>query len=364
MTRSIKPPIETRTKPASVNFAKVGVLASKVIEHIDDGDTKETSTHQKSIEVKPDENLNLFTLDKRIRRTLKDNKESLELYKSAVRAVMASYSLITPYSPSEVVNVEKQTTRAERDNVEEKRYVVSQYVEVARRFVDLITKETAVEVVEQVCPECEQPLQDRGDILWCSDCLIVAGQKLETETTLTEASSRNINDKLNHFRLIPQLFQGTEQYDVRTEDIEKIEMYTERYDICLETVAKRTLTDILEKTGLIEELGDHINLLHYIITGVKPPDISHIEERILARHQELLIAYSRIKASERKYPLKPWYLFYQYLSMEEYEVDPDELPLIKIKETLVWHNQMMKRLCNMLSEQGSRFSWTAIEMSY
>jgi hypothetical protein len=374
-------PNDLQTRCSS-NFINIGALVTTGTqpipadcseEEIDEEDDAGEAQAKEKLEVKQDEHLNLFVLDRRVRRYLASDPDALSLYKSAVQGVISSYSLIAPYREAEIVGEERGgRLGAGRKDVETTKRLttlVNSFVDVAQRFVVVARKRESPSLLphgaaEEQCAECGEPLEDRGTILWCPDCSLSVPQRLKTDAPVPqEASSstlRNMNDKLNHFRLIPQLFQGQEDIDIEEEDISTIEAHAARFDIDLDTVTKDTLLHILDQTNLSKKLKDHINLLHHTITGVPPPDISHLEEHILARHQELLLAYTQEQTTGRKYTLKNWYLFFQYLRMEEWDVEPRDLPLVRLKETLDWHNQTMKHLCAVLREQGSHFTWKPV----
>ena len=327
------------------------------------GTETESSDINKNIVIKSSDNLNLFLLDRKIRKSLQHSPEKLDVYKATVRAIITSYSLLVPYTESNVVKSPKQDRKNGQDK-DEISLLTKRFVTLASAFANLVMTEQDEDNNHYICIKCEGPLEERGETLWCPECLRVHPDRMKTDIQIVnETTSRNINDKLSHFKLIPQLFQGKEDYTINIEDLEKIESYAERFSIELESVNKDTLADILQHTGLTKELGEHMNLLHYTITGIEPPNISHLEENIISRHQQVITAYGQLKLSERRYVLKLWYLFYQYLVMEEYDVDPRTLPIVRLKDSLDWHNRTFSRICKNLTEQGSKFVWHCVEVT-
>jgi Poxvirus Late Transcription Factor VLTF3 like len=372
MLQRLKAPvIQSVTRAASPNFTNVGTLVSRTVElqgSAPGSDAPATSSARK-FEVRQDEGTNLHVLDKRVRKALEGQPQRLALYKSGVRAVMMSYSLLVPYKESEVVGEPERRTGRGRELADKKLLLIKRFADVARRFVDVALSERR-EDRGACCSSCERPLEDRGDVVWCPACLHVEDASFRADVPAApeggaspSTSIRNVNDKLNHFRLIPQLFQGKEDYDVQVEHLERIEAHAEKYEIDLESVTKDTLLHILEVTDLADDLEEHINLLHHTITGVPLPDISHLEERVFARHHEVVTVFAQMKTAGHKYTMKSWFLFYQYLVMEEYDVDPRELPIVKLPESLAWHNATMKRIAALLTEQGSQFSWHPVEVT-
>lgn len=348
------PIIQRQAKTTATNFTNVGTLTAKAIELPGIESNKNSSGH-KRIEIKRTGETNLHVLDRRVRRMLDGNPQKLELYKAGVRAVMTSYSLLVPYRESDMV--ECGTKKTSTDQVQ---LLVSRYIEVAQKFTDFITESTNTNIA--LCHKCHEQLEDCGDVMWCSVCLETRQSPMKSDVApINETSTRTTNDKLNHFKLLPQLFQGTEDYDVSEEHVAIIEDYSKRYEINLDSVDKNTLIGILDRTTLREELGDHINLLHHVLTGTELPNISDIEDNIVARHQEVLATYNTIKITlPKRYPLKSWYLFYQYLIMEGYKIEQRDLPISKQKESLEWHNALMKKLAVVLKDRGSKFRWEPV----
>jgi hypothetical protein len=360
-------------RTASINFVNVGALAARAKEL--PGAENPRADEERRIEVGlADEALNLFLVDQCIRKSLAHKPEKLRLYKSAVRALMTSYSLLVPYKESNVIEspgmrraAKSGSEQKRRDESEQRLLLTRRFVDVAGAFVNVVLTGSEEERDEDggACTRCDGPLEERGDVLWCPECLRVQADAIKTDLQLggeSSSSARNAGDKLAHFKLIPQTFQGKEDYDVTEDQLRTIEEYARRQDIDLEDVSVATLDNILAHTGLAKELGNHMPLLHHTITGTPLPDIGHLEENIMARHAQVLGAFARLPPAERRLPLKSWYLFFQYLSMEEYEVDPRSLPITWHKDTLDWHNATMKKLARVLTSEGSRFVWNPVDV--
>jgi hypothetical protein len=303
-------------------------------------------------------------LDRRIRNMLRANdSDALDVYKQTMRAIMNSYLLIAPSRQQEIFGEEHRNTSGKEVRTERMR-LVSTFVELAQKFADIsIIRE---EEDKTKCKVCGTQLEDRGEALWCSKCLVIEAGVLKTDLGIPEiVTNRNMSDKLNHFKtdvILP--FQGREDYNISDQDLGKIRKYAIKYGIKLCSVSKDTLIHILEQVSLTKQLENHINLLHYTITGRPAPDISHLEDRIQQRHQEVITVFYEIKPAERQHALKPWYLFFQYLTMEEFEVNVRDLPQLKLRDTQNWNNTMMKRICTILTKRGSRFSWNFVEVGF
>lgn len=309
------------------------------------------------IEIKPDDDVNLYVLDKKIKRMLGDcEPEALQLYTKATKGIIASYNLLVPYREYEVFGEKRRLEKPDKEA--EKQRQVNAFIECAKRFAEIIISKKDEDDVRLRCENCDSTLEDRGQTMWCNNCKTMKHVFIEQEVTSSETmSARNMSDKLNHFKTIVLAYQGEEDYDIETNHLNIIKTYAGRYDIKLKGMSKDTLSHILEQTKLKDELDSHINLLHKTLTGIPAPNISHLEDRIYGRHQEVITVFYQIKPSERKHALKPWYLFYQYLVAEEFDVDSRDFPMLKMRETLAWHNSTYRKITETLTKKGSLYCW-------
>jgi hypothetical protein len=316
------------------------------------------------IDVNPNDGINLFLLDRKIRGILDsyEDKDALDMYKRATKGIMSSYSLLSPYREFDVYGEKQKTNTSDKET--QKKCHIDAFIECAKRFVEIVVK-TRDDDYSERCDMCDDLLEIRGQMLWCDNCKTMKKSILEQDTSNIETvSARNMGDKLAHFRTIVVDYQGKGNYDISVGDIEKIKNYAKKYSIDIKKMSKDTLSHILERTGLKDELDTHLSLLHKTLTGIPAPDISHIEERIYGRHQEVIMMFYKIKTSERKHALKPWYLFYQYLIAEEFVVDQRDFPMLKMRDTLSWHNTTYKKIIEALKGEKSTYNWTMVDVSW
>jgi hypothetical protein len=341
----------------------VGDVAPVVVEK--DPKTKKNNSKVKSngsttIEVEFNDSINLFILDGKIREALRRNTEVLTLYDTTTSTIIDSYSLIAPCRSFNIVG--ERNKREEDTNKEHRMNLINNFLDMAKAFVDLTIKRKENNTDLGLCSECNIALVRRDDgLVWCLSCLMLGGESEGTEST----SSRNILDRIAYFKqevVLP--FQGKEDWVPDEVGLARIRCYASRHDISLHDMTMDTLTFILEHLNL--NMDDHIFLVHHLITGAPCHNISHIEERIYQRHRDALVAYYTIKPEERRHMLKPWYLFYQYLTMEEYEVNVASLPLLKMRETLIWHNEMFRQICAHItsSDENSGFEWNPTDVAW
>jgi hypothetical protein len=281
--------------------------------------------------------------------------DSLRTYKKTIGAILASYALIVPCRSVTVVGEDEE--EAPQDLSRFRESLIDRFLSLAATFVEVNIKKGGEK--KDFCPNCEEELEQRCDGLWCPSCpTFVQSSKLHAISPEGSFSGRSVSDKMAHFKTIVLEFQGMEDYVMEEGDLKTIKKYSLHYRIDLSDVTRSTLLHILERVNLLQKLENHINLLHHIITGQPRHDISHIEERIFARHREVMGVYNEVKPQERRHSLKNWYVFARYLEEEEYEVNFAELPLLRMKDTLDWHNKMYRIVALRLIKGGTNFTWS------
>lgn len=312
----------------------------------------------KNIEVVNNDKLDLRALNDKVRASVAANEpKKLAAYDRMVKATLDSFSLLVPHRAVRIFGQEKTESQ---DVIEMRGQVINNFLDIAKGFIELTVVEDAKAPSAPPCPDCNSPLEND---IWCSQCLHYVNNA-RTEQTETTCSNRNMTDRLSHFKNIVEVFQGIENFTIEDADLDTIRKYAVKHEIAIPTMSKDTLLHILEETNLSSKLDEHINKLHSTLTGIPCHNISHIEQRIYSRHEAFISMFLHIRPDERQHSPKPWYLFYQYLVMEEYEVNSREFPMLKMKETLSWHNEMMKKTVDALIASGSPFKWVATEVTW
>ena len=92
----------------------------------------------------------------------------------------------------------------------------------------------------------------------------------------------------------------------------------------------------LKETGNSKHYEDAV-LIHYTLTGKKPPDISRFENRIINDFDKLVETYEKIFKGEQKIPRKNFinnqYVLYQLLTKYKHPCDISEFNILKTVET-------------------------------
>jgi hypothetical protein len=81
-----------------------------------------------------------------------------------------------------------------------------------------------------------------------------------------------------------------------------------------------------------------------MITGVKPVDISHLEEQLLDDFNILTELYSTIKHIKRKSFINSQHVLYQLLRRHKFPCDKDDFIVLKTTDRKHFHDEITKEL--------------------
>ena len=108
----------------------------------------------------------------------------------------------------------------------------------------------------------------------------------------------------------------------------------------------------LKETGHSKHYEDNV-LIHYNITGKKPPDISHLEANLLEDFDILTNIYDKKyrknSTINRKNFINTQYVLYQLLCKYKYPCDKLEFNILKTVERKSFHDDICKELFDELA---------------
>ena len=108
----------------------------------------------------------------------------------------------------------------------------------------------------------------------------------------------------------------------------------------------------------LKELGlskhyENINLIHYNLTGIKPADISHLEDVILSDFDELTVLYDKKYKNtiNRVNFINTHHVLYQLLRRHKYQCKKSDFSILKTIDRQTFHDNIMNILFNCLGWQ-------------
>lgn len=325
-------------------------------------ETEKILPETSSLEINFNDVTNILTIDSQLRFLLKNDPSTLEKYVNATNSIICSWHLSVPPSPDLNIEIKKDSKADELKKI---------YLEQAQISGKIKVREP--EIDPYVCTQCDGEMQDRTDLsgMYCS-CgnsvsKLVCGDVGNQNGIVVESgptTQRNIQDRLQHLDNLIDILQGIEDFTIPKDSLIKLRKRIANID----NLDRSKLLSILEaeKSKEFKSLIDHLANVYRKLTGKEIPIIidNTLRDRIRARHVEFLICYHdwkiRINSKETRL-FKATYLLWQYLSMEGKQLNLRvDMPSLKLKDTLDWHNQTMRTICNQLNEKpDTKFVWKA-----
>ncbi len=246
-------------------------------------------------------------------------------------------------------------------NNKEKGRVIDSYLEAASKYVD-IELEKRVKIQKITCPNCsnrkEFDVVD-GNTYTCTKCYA-------RQTVMKHNSSYNDIDRVNifskymydrkvHFRDCINQYQGKQNSTIPPKVYEDLEVQFHRHHLLhgeKDTLKEIRFQDITKNHILIflKELDyskhyENVHLIHYSFTGIKPDDISHLEDQLLDDFDVLTDLYDKqFKHINRKNFINTQYVLYQLLRRHRHPCKKEEFIILKTIDRKFFHDEICKAL--------------------
>ena len=111
----------------------------------------------------------------------------------------------------------------------------------------------------------------------------------------------------------------------------------------------------------LKELGysnhyENVHLIHSTLTGIKPDDISHLEDQLLDDFDALTDLYDRkFKHLTRKNFINTQYVLYQLLLRHKHPCKKEEFIILKTIDRKLFHDEVCQELFTHLGWNSTPF---------
>jgi ribosomal protein L37AE/L43A len=302
-----------------------------------------------------------------------EGDKMLNFYLLDVIAILDEYKKILE-KPRKISFFGKSDSRDfNKDNL------VKKYVNCAKKYVNLeeliSSDETMRETVEAAkwsCTECgnqkDYEIIERH-IYICENC----GHQTETmgnSTSYKDASRVNISSKYTyerriHFRDCINQYQAKQNstipqkvYDELVEQFSShgLLVNSATQEVRFGNITKDHILIFLKELGYTKHYED-VFLIHSKLTGSKPDDISHLEERLMTDFDILSTLYDdkfkHTKRIDRKNFINTQYVLYQLLRKHRYQCRKDDFNILKTLDRKSFHDEICGEL---FAELGWNFT--------
>ena len=258
----------------------------------------------------------------------------------------------------------------------EKLRIIEQYLGIAQKYNSELRnltldseKSTKTKIVCDNCGNDTNFDVEDESIYICEECgaqkdiLIHAVSYKDIDRV--NISTKYSYDRKVHFRDCINQYQGKQNSTIEQKVYDDLEEQFKRHyllvgdentpkNIRFSKITKNHVTMFLKELGYTKHY-ENVNLIHYNFTGIKPDDISHLEDKLLRDFDELTDMYDKLfkHKIERTNFINTQYVLYQLLRRHKHPCIREDFVMIKTIERQSFHDDIT-RTC--FQELGWNFS--------
>lgn len=307
-------------------------------------------------------------LKPRIRSSLTQAKDNLNEHIETISSrqnynfyLMESIPYIEQYKKLLKTPVKVSFLGKSSEDNKNKKKLIEQFLEVISKYMNIdIEKETKSQKIS--CPNCSNKkdfdIIDNNTYI-CTNCY-------SNQTVLRHNSSYNDIDRVNilskymydpkiHFRDCIKQYQGKQNCTIPDKVYNDLEEQFERHHLLkgdrntprhirFANITKNHICMFLKELDYPKHY-ENVHLIHYNFTGIKPEDISSLEDQLLDDFDVLIDLYhKRFKHIKRKNFINTQYVLYQLLCHHRYPCKKEEFLILKTIDRKFFHDDICKTL--------------------
>ncbi|QNH08692.1 282R [Invertebrate iridescent virus Kaz2018] len=310
------------------------------------------------------------------------NLSNLDLYSIETSDIIHRYLTIinTPLNIEVALTSQKPT---EINNlVLKRRETVQEFIKVAKSYltepllkslqlIGNFGKEDLLNSIPVVCT-CgnDKDFYKDDDIYICQLCNAET-VKLLNSSSVNDGGRINVCNKYTydrkvHFKDCINQYQGKQNTNINPRIYDELEEQLVNHQIIepankkdkygnpisqskrFKIVTRAHILFFLKELGYTKHYEDTI-LIHYTLTGKRPDNIEHLEEKLMADFDKLTEQYDLLfKDIERKNFINTQYVLFQLLRKHGYNCNKDDFAVLKTTERKACHDDICKTLFDAL----------------
>lgn len=250
-------------------------------------------------------------------------------------------------------------------NNPEKREIIEKYLDIAQKYTDINIKKNK-KPVKMVCNCCnnKKDFYIEENAFICMEC--GSQQELQQYTTSYKDSDRvNISTKYTydrkvHFRDCMNQYQGKQNCSIDQKVYDDLEDIFDKHHLLVGTkkdkkeirfskITKEHVLMFLKELGYSKHY-ENVILIHYTLTGKKPDDISHLEDKLMADFDLLVETYDKYFKNkvDRVNFISTQYVLYQLLQKHKHACKKEDFVILKTIDRKAFHDEVMNELFSYL----------------
>ena len=214
-----------------------------------------------------------------------------------------------------------------------------------------------------VCNSSAATLMDVGDrSIVCEQCGFVTAVDSQTlQASFKDMDRVNLSckyqyDRITHFRDCMNQFQGKQNALIDRSVFEALRYQFVQHglapanyadlpkEVAFRSVTKEHILLFLKETGNTKHYDD-VALIHFELSGKRPPDISHLENALLQDFHKLTTLYDKKhRQSKRKNFINTGYILFQLLRRHKFPCRKEDFNILKTIDRKYYHDNIAKAL--------------------
>ena len=249
-------------------------------------------------------------------------------------------------------------------NTKEKEQIISKYLEIAYKYVDINVNYEKKD--KNICNNCKGKDFDieEGNIYICCNC---SAQKilLKNISSYKDINRINIGTKYIysrsiHFKDAINQYSAKQNSTIPQKIYDDLENEFELHHLLegdkntpkeerFKRITKEHIQIFLKELDYTKHY-ENINLIHYNLTGVKPDDISYLEDKLIEDFEILTELYDKMyKHLDRKNFINTQYILYQLLQKHKHPCKKEDFSMLKTVDKLAFHDEVCCKLFTTLN---------------
>ena len=251
-----------------------------------------------------------------------------------------------------------------------KQRIIHQYLLIASQYttIDMVIEDKSDDTI--VCSNCQNKkdfdIIDHNTYI-CMKCYAQQTIMKHISSSYNDIDRINISskymyDRKIHFRDCIKQYQGKQNSSIPTKIYKNLEEQLMRHHLLTQdgedrfkNVTKNHILLFLKELGYSNHY-ENVNLIHYTLTGIKPDDISYLEDQLLTDFDALTDLYDKeFKHIKRKNFINTQYVLYQLLCRHKHACNKEEFIILKTIDRKFFHDEICKVLFEQLNWNHSPY---------
>jgi hypothetical protein len=240
-----------------------------------------------------------------------------------------------------------------------KKKLTSEYLDIAKKYldIDLGVRDNNTKII---CNNCSNKkhfdIVDRN-IYICSECYsqqqVIKHNSSYNDIDRVNISSKYMYDRKVHFRDCINQYQGKQNSTINQSIYDDLETQFGLHHLLVDSTDKYKKFSGISKQHVLmflKDLGftkhyENVHLIHYSLTGIKPDDISHLEDKLLNDFDSLTYLYDKMfKHINRKNFINTQYVLYQLLTRHKHQCEKEDFTILKTVDRKSFHDDICRVL--------------------